>query len=90
MEPRGFVEINPLDAERLGIEEGDLVEITSRRGRLTSRARITRRSPEGVVFMSFHFSDEQVNRLTSSVLDPQAKIPELKVSAIKLQKVLGG
>ncbi len=80
------IKINPSDAEKLGINDGDLVEVKSRRGDLKVKAKITRRSQEGVVSLGFHFSECPTNLLTSSALDPLAKTPETKVCAITIQK----
>jgi len=85
-----LVEINPKDAQDLGIEDGELVDVTSRRGKVRVKAKTTEKSPAGVVFMTFHFSETPTNVLTNPVLDPIAKIPELKVCAVKLDKVRGG
>ncbi len=82
-----FVEINPVDANNLDIKEGQLLAIFSRRGEVTARARITKRSPEGMVFMTFHFAESPTNQLTNSVTDPISGIPELKICAINIQKV---
>lgn len=80
-------ELNPADAERLGIGEGEMIRITSRRGTLTTIAKVTDKILEGVVFMTFHFKESAVNLLTNDVLDPFAKIPELKVAAVKIEKL---
>jgi formate dehydrogenase alpha subunit len=80
-------EINPADAECLGISQGDRIKVTSRRGEVTARARITGDSPPGVVFMTFHFAESPTNVLTNPVLDPVAKIPELKVCAVRVEKL---
>jgi formate dehydrogenase alpha subunit len=77
------VEINPDDAHRLGIEEGDLVSLSSRRGEVQTKVRMTSRVPPGHAFMAFHWGDAPANRLTITAVDPQAKIPEFKVSSIK-------
>jgi predicted molibdopterin-dependent oxidoreductase YjgC len=82
-----LVEMNPEDALTLGIEDGSMVEVSSRRGKLLVRAKTTDKSPKGVVFMTFHFAETPTNVLTNSALDPVAKIPELKVCAVKLNKV---
>ncbi|MEE9583185.1 MAG: formate dehydrogenase subunit alpha, partial [Dehalococcoidales bacterium] len=81
------VEINPGDAQRLGINDGDWVKITSRRGQVTARARVTKVSPAGVVFMTFHFAESPANVLTNPVVDPVAKIPEFKVCAVRVEKI---
>ncbi len=81
-----FVEINPVDASALGIEDGEMLKVTSRRGELTAKAKITGASPAGVVSMDFHFGESPVNILTNPALDPVAKIPEFKVCAVRIEK----
>ena len=83
----GFLEINPFDAEALGLEEGHRIKLASRRGEIETRVTITDRVEKGVVFMPFHFEEANVNKLTNTAVDPIAKIPELKVCAVKLEKV---
>ena len=85
--PEGFVEINPADAERLQIENNDWVKVSSRRGEVKIKAMVTDRGYKGLVFIPFHFKEAAVNLLTISALDPVAKIPELKVCAVKVEKV---
>jgi formate dehydrogenase (NADP+) alpha subunit len=82
-----LVEINPIDAENLGITGGETVKIISRRGEITAKAKITEGSPAGVVFMTFHFFESPTNVLTSKALDPVAKIPEYKVTAVRVEKI---
>ena len=81
-----LVEINPEDSERLGIADGDMVKVSSRRGEVTARAKVTYSSPAGTVFMTFHFAESATNLLTNQALDPAAKIPEYKVCAVKVVK----
>jgi len=83
----GYVEINPEDAEALGIGRGEQVRLISRRGQIEARSWITRRVPPGVVFVPFHFAESAANVLTNAALDPVAKIPEFKVCAVRLEKV---
>ncbi len=80
--PNGVVEMSPVDAARLGLGEGDLVAVTSKRGRVEAPVHITEKSPPGVIFMSFHWREAAANILTNDALDPLAKIPEYKVSAV--------
>lgn len=84
--PEIRAEINPDDAARLGIADGELLSITSRRGSIKVKAWLTRRPAAGVVFVPFHFYEIAVNRLTNAALDPVAKIPEYKVCAVKVEK----
>ena len=92
--PPAPVEIHPEDAARDGIAEGDTVEVASRRGEVRARAVLTERSPRGTVFMAFHYREAAANMLTIDALDPVAKIPELKVCAVRMRKAdtpaLGG
>ncbi len=81
------VRVNPLDGEALGIAEGDGVQVISRRGKVTAKATLTDNVPEGVVFMTFHFAESATNLLTNPAADPVAKIPELKVCAVRLEKI---
>jgi formate dehydrogenase alpha subunit len=86
-EPRGFAEVNAVDAEAVGVLDGRPMIIRSRRGELRTQARVTDRVPPGVVFLSFHWREAPANLLTSDEsLDPIAKIPELKVSAVRIEK----
>lgn len=86
--PESFIEIHPEDAAKLGIKEGEMVKVTSRRGAIETKTLITDRVALGLVFMPFHFAVGAANRLTSSThLDPIAKIPELKVSAVRIEKI---
>ncbi len=81
-----LVAINPRDAEALGIDDGDAVQVISRRGEVTAKARVTESSPSGTVAMTFHFAESPTNELTNPALDPVAKIPELKVCAVRIKK----
>lgn len=85
--PEEHLEIHPDDACRLGIASGDLVRVTSRRGSITIKALVTERVTPGVVFTSFHFRENPINRLTVTDRDPVAKIPQLKACAVKVEKV---
>nr|HPI71618.1 molybdopterin dinucleotide binding domain-containing protein [Tenuifilaceae bacterium] len=85
--PYGRVEINPGDAKRLGVKNGEKVKVTSRRGTIDIEAQVTTRVQEGVVFIPFHFIESGANFLTNDALDPVAKIPEYKVCAVKVEKV---
>ncbi|MFO7711973.1 MAG: formate dehydrogenase subunit alpha [Dehalococcoidia bacterium] len=80
--PNGVVEMHPGDALKLGLIEGDSVVVTSRRGRVEAPVHITEKSPLGLVFMPFHWREAAANILTNDALDPLAKIPEFKVSAV--------
>jgi predicted molibdopterin-dependent oxidoreductase YjgC len=82
-----LLEINPEDAGRLGIADGEDAWVSSRRGKVRACAKVTDASPPGVVFMTFHFAETRTNLLTSPFVDPVAKIPEAKVCAVKVEKI---
>jgi formate dehydrogenase alpha subunit len=85
-EPRGFAEIHADDAAAAGLRDGGPVVIASRRGQVRTQARISDRVQPGVVFLSFHWRESPANVLTQDfALDPLAKIPEYKVSAVRLE-----
>ena len=81
-----LVEVNPVDASRLDVEDGDTVRVRSRRGLIEAKARITEKSAPGSVFIPFHFAEAAANRLTNAALDPYSKIPEYKVCAVAVEK----
>ncbi len=83
--PVAELEIHPEDAASLKLHEDQNVKIISRRGEVVATVRITKRSPPGVVFMTFHFAEAAANLLTASHIDPIAKIPEYKVSAVRVE-----
>jgi formate dehydrogenase alpha subunit len=85
--PTGYVEIHPDDAARLEISSGENVEVITRRGKVTTPARVTGNIEKGWLFMPFHFRESPANMLTNDALDPTAKIPEFKVCAARLWRV---
>ncbi len=85
--PAGYVEINPKDAEKLNIQKGNRVRISSRRGQIETHVLVTEKVKEGSVFVPFHFREAAANVLTNPAVDPVAKIPEYKVCAVKIEKI---
>jgi formate dehydrogenase major subunit/formate dehydrogenase alpha subunit len=81
-----FVEINTEDAGKLGISDGDLVSVKSRRGQIDVSASVIEGVKPGVVFVPFHFAEAAANILTLDSRDPVAKIPEFKVCAVSVSK----
>ena len=84
--PEAVCEISPDDAEALGLVTGDWVNVSSRRGTITLRALVTGRSPQGTVFVPFHFAEAAANLLTLDRIDDRAKIPDYKNTAVKIEK----
>jgi formate dehydrogenase major subunit/formate dehydrogenase alpha subunit len=82
-----LVELNPFDAEILGINGKNRVRVTSRRGHIEAEAWVTERVPPGMVYANFHFPEASANELTIAALDPTSKIPEYKVAAVKVELV---
>jgi formate dehydrogenase (NADP+) alpha subunit len=81
------LQINPADASKLGIVEGDMLNIASRRGKVQARAAVTDVTPEGTVYMTFHFRETPTNALTSPARDPIAHTPEYKACAVRVEKL---
>src|SRR5713226_2124007 len=84
-EPTPVVEIHPADAAALGVADGDPVRLTSRRNTMVSSCRVSERVARGQVFVPFHFREAAENLLTNPVLDPYAKMAELKCCAVRLE-----
>ncbi|HNX17011.1 MAG TPA: formate dehydrogenase subunit alpha [Methanoregula sp.] len=85
--PESFIQINTIDAKKLGVKEGDKVKVTSRRGETITRARISDDVAPKVLYMAMHFANG-ANNLTNTALDPLSKMPELKHCAVKVEKVV--
>ncbi len=91
-EPGPFVEVNPQDAAKLNVEDGDLVQISSRRGTIQLPARLRDGVSPGMIFVPFHWGDlfnegNATNYLTIAAIGRVAKQPELKFCAVNLEKV---
>ncbi|MCP4021624.1 MAG: molybdopterin-dependent oxidoreductase, partial [Desulfobacteraceae bacterium] len=85
LSPECFVEISSSDARKLDLKDGAMVDVSSRRGKISAKLHVSSMAVDGTVFIPFHFSNAAANELTNSKLDPTAKIPELKVCAIKIE-----
>lgn len=83
----GYVEICAEDAERLAVQDGDMVNLSTRRGEIQVPARISHKVAPGLLFVPFHFAENSANILTNSAFDPIAKIPEYKVCAVNIEKI---
>ncbi len=82
--PEALIEINAKDAKKLKIKDGEIVKVKSRRGEIKAKSSVDTKVPEGSIFIPFHFLESPANVLTNTVLDPVAKIPELKVCAVNV------
>jgi anaerobic selenocysteine-containing dehydrogenase len=86
LHPEEDIALHPADAAALGVADGDMVKVSSRRGSLVVRARVSEEMKAGTAFMCFHFYGQPTNVLTQQALDPASKTPEYKVTAIKVEK----
>jgi len=89
IEPEAFCEMNPDDLAVLGVRSGEDVTLSTRRGRITLKARASTGVAPGNVFVPFHFREAAANLLTNDVLDPFGKIPEFKFCALRVEKAAG-
>ncbi len=88
--PIPWVEMHPQTAAKLGISEGDWVEVTTRRGTMTVPALLVSSIRPDTIFIPYHYGhNEAANILTNPVLEPMNKIPEYKVCAAAAKKVAG-
>jgi formate dehydrogenase major subunit len=85
--PSDWLELHPDDAERLWVEEGDLVSVRSAHGRIELAARLTDRIEPGHVFTAFHFPEIRTNLLIGSSADVNTSCPEYKVVAVDVRPV---
>jgi formate dehydrogenase major subunit len=88
--PRPLVFIHPDDAASLGLADGDLTRVSSRRGTIELAARVSHREAPGNVFIPFHFREAAANLLTLDEIDPLGKIPEFKFCAVRVERAGGG
>ncbi|MBC7292246.1 MAG: molybdopterin oxidoreductase family protein [Actinotalea sp.] len=85
-QPEPFAEVHPLLADRLGVADGELLEVTSARGAAVAVAHVTTTARPDTVFMPFHWSGEgSANRLTTDATDPVSGMPEFKVCAVQVR-----
>lgn len=84
MRPEDALQIHPDDAARRDIADGDDVVVANARGEVSVAAAVTPAVRPGTVFLTFHYADPSVNELTGDALDPTAKIPEYKHSAVRV------
>lgn len=86
LRPYELAELHPVDAKELGVVDGDQIRVSSRRGSIVTRVKITERVSPGLLFMTFHYKESPVNELTNSAFDPVTKTAEYKVSAVKIER----
>ena len=85
--PESYIEMNPLTCEKVGVVEGDMVTVTSRRGSIQTKVVVTDKIQDGTVFMPFHFAEGSANVLTGTeAIDEKSGEPELKLTAVSVEK----
>ena len=91
--PEPILEMNLRDARRASIQDGDFVEIASRRGKALAQCRVSAAIREGTCFLPFHWGRQagfykSANNLTLSGRDPISHQPELKACAVRLRRIV--
>ena len=87
IEPEPYVHVSNKDMRKNNLSQNEIVQLSTRRGKVDVKVRFDRMIPEGMVFMPFCYENAPVNLLTNQALDPDGKIPELKYCAAKINKV---
>jgi anaerobic selenocysteine-containing dehydrogenase len=80
-------DISPVDAARLDIKHDERIKVTSRRGEVQVKAKVTKEVPQGMVWMAFHFREACANWLTNPVFDPVSQTAEYKACAVQIEKI---
>ena len=80
-------DISIADATEMGIADGEFVKVSSRRGEVKVRARVTPEVPKGLIWMAFHFREGNANWLTNPAFDPATLTAEYKACAVALEKI---
>ena len=88
-QPEGFVEIHPRHARRMGVEDGQMVEVVTRRSRVKARAMLSRQVRYNAIWMPFHFPEMRTNELTVDAGDAVTGTGEYKVCAARIEPIVG-
>ena len=84
--PKALVFVHPADAAELGLADGDLARVISRRGAIELEVSVSHREARGNCFIPFHFREAAANLLTIDEIDPVGKIPEFKFCAVRIER----
>ncbi|HXB47007.1 MAG TPA: formate dehydrogenase subunit alpha [Streptosporangiaceae bacterium] len=87
--PKALVYIHPDDAAELGLDDGDMARVSSRRGTIELETKVSHREARGNCFIPFHFREAAANLLTIDEIDPFGKIPEFKFCAVRIERADG-
>ncbi len=86
LEPEAVASLSPREIERLQVQAGDFVRVSTRRGSITLRVRLDHEVAEGMIFIPFCYTEAAANLLTNPELDPYGKIPEFKFCAARVER----
>jgi len=86
IEGRSYLRINPQDAGRFSLVDGNRVRLSNARGEFTTDIKVVERVPEGQAWFPNHFSQE-VNTLFDCVIDPDTKVPSIRTTSVSMVKV---
>jgi len=89
VEPEANCSLNPKTLRHMGVEPGEMVRLTTRRGSIEIMARADRAIAEDMVFVPFAYVEAAANVLTNPAIDPYGKIPEFKFAAVRVEKIEG-
>ncbi|AZV79433.1 formate dehydrogenase subunit alpha [Parasedimentitalea marina] len=89
VEPEANCSLNPKTLRQMGVEPGDMVRLSTRRGSIEIMARADRAIAEDMVFVPFAYVEAAANVLTNPAIDPYGKIPEFKFAAVRVEKIEG-
>jgi formate dehydrogenase alpha subunit len=87
VEGRPYLRLNPGDAARLGLAEGDRVRLSNSRGEFTTEVKLIERVPDGLAWFPDHYAQEAI-RLFDCVIDPETKVPYIRNASVSMTKVL--
>ena len=88
-QPEGFVEIHPKNARKMGIQDGQMVDVVTRRSRVKARAMVSRQVRYNRIWMPFHFPEMRTNELTVDAGDAITGTGEYKVCAARIEPIAG-
>jgi len=88
VEPQANASLHPRTLRNIGVSPGEIIDIETRRGKISIMARADKSISEDMVFLPFAFVEAAANILTNPQIDPYGKIPEFKFSACKIQKTI--
>ena len=88
VEPQANASLHPRTLRNIGVSPGEIIDIETRRGKISIMARADKTISEDMVFLPFAFVEAAANILTNPQVDPYGKIPEFKFSACKIQKTI--